>query len=109
MQTISSDKPASLSGAAEELAAQAGTRIDKLTEGAHKTIDRVADTAVSTARRLGLKRAQLAGLQRRWTANSCQTVCRHPVASLAIALAAGVLISHFSESRKDNTELGELS
>ncbi len=104
MQTTSSDK-ASLSGAAEELAAQAGTRIGQLTEGAHKTIDRVADSAVSTARRLGLKRAQLAGLQRRWAANSCQTVCRHPVASLAIALAAGVLISHFSEGHKDETEL----
>lgn len=105
MQTTSSDKPASLSGAAEELAAQAGTRIGQLTEGAHKTIDRVADTAVSTARRLGLKRAQLTGLQRRWTANSCQTVCRHPMASLAIALAAGVLIKHFSEGHKGDTEL----
>lgn len=109
MQTTSSDKPVSLSGTAEELAARAGTRIGQLTQGAHNTIDRVADSAVSTARRLGLKRAQLAGLQRRLAANSCQTVCRHPLASLAIALAAGVLISHFSEGRKDNTELGELS
>ncbi|MCG2578727.1 hypothetical protein LZ012_17150 [Dechloromonas sp. XY25] len=106
MQTTSSDKPAALSASAEELAAQAGTRIGQLTEGAHKTIDRVADTAQTTARRLGLKRAQLASLQRRWASNSCQTVCRHPVASLAIALAAGVLISHFSENHKDEPELG---
>lgn len=104
MQTTSSDKPTSLSGSTEELAAQAGKRIGQFTEGAHQTIDRVADTAVSTARRLGLKRAQLANLQRRWTSTSCQTVCRHPLASLAIALATGVLISRFSESRKDETE-----
>lgn len=102
MQTTSSDKP--FSGAVEELAAKAGTRIGKFTEGAHQTIDRVADSAVATARRLGLKRAQLTSLQRRWASSSCQTVCRHPVASLAIALAAGVLISHLAEGRKDETE-----
>jgi hypothetical protein len=105
MQTTSSDKPSLSSESADELAAKAGKRIGQLTEGAHHTIDRVADSAVATARRLGLKRAQLAGLQRRWAASSCQTVCRHPVASLAIALAAGVLISHFSEGHKDETEL----
>lgn len=104
MQTTSSDKSAPLSGTTEELAMKASTRIGRLTEGAHHTIDRVAESATSTARRLGARRAQLADLQHRWAASSCQTVCRHPVASLAIALAAGVLISHLTENHRDETE-----
>ena len=101
MQDTHSDKPALLSGAAD---VAAGKRIGQITEGAHHTIDRVAESAVSAARRLGLRRSQLSNLQHRWAANSYRTVCRHPVASLAIALAAGVLISHFSEDHKDEPE-----
>lgn len=74
-------------------AAAAASRIDRLSNGAHATVDRVATAMAEAARRLGTRRDQLMVTGQQLTDSSRHTVCRHPVAAVALAVAAGILIS----------------
>lgn len=85
-----------ISGQAGDVADKAQARIESISESTHKAIDRVADKASSVTQQLGEKSSEFLAAQRRWTAKSCNAVCRHPLASVAIAVAAGALISRLS-------------
>jgi ElaB/YqjD/DUF883 family membrane-anchored ribosome-binding protein len=74
-------------------AADAASRIERLSNGAHATVDRVATAMAEAARRLGTRRDQLMVTGQQLTDSSRHTVCRHPVAAVALAVAAGILIS----------------
>lgn len=78
------------------IAEEADARIDSLSKSTHRAVNRVADTASSVARQLGRKGNELLAVQHRWVACSRGAVCRHPLASLAIAVATGLLISRLS-------------
>lgn len=74
-------------------AAAAASRIDKLSCSAHATVDRLAGALSSAARRFGSKRDAWRTAGQHLTERSRHTVCRHPVAAVALAVAAGVLLS----------------
>lgn len=80
-------------------AAAAASRIDKLSTGAHATVDRVAEALNTAAQRFGSKRDELKVAGHHLTDTSRHTVCRHPVAAVALAVAAGVLISRIGNHR----------
>ena len=87
-------------GRANELAAKADVGIDEMTDSAHKTVDQIADTASSAAWELGRQGERLISAQRRFAKASYRTMCRHPVASVAIAAVAGLLLGRLSEGRQ---------
>jgi ElaB/YqjD/DUF883 family membrane-anchored ribosome-binding protein len=79
----------------------------RVVQGAHATIDRLADTAAPAVSRLqegvhvagdklhaGAEHARELGDE--WTESLRTTVREHPLASVAVALAAGVLIARLS-------------
>lgn len=84
--------------------------IQRVVQGAHSTIDRLAETAVPAVNRLqegihtagdklhaGADHARELGDE--WTESLRTTVREHPIAAVAVALAAGVLIARLSSSR----------
>lgn len=83
-------------GAAAVGTEKAVAGIESLAGSAHEAVDRVADSMVAAARQLGGQGRELLASQHRWTEASRDTVRRHPIASVAIALAAGVLLSRLS-------------
>lgn len=70
--------------------------IESLAGSAHQAVDRVSGTVAAAARQLGDQGQELLAAQRRLTEASRDTVRRHPIASVAIALATGVLLSRLA-------------
>ena len=77
--------------------------LNRAVQGAHATIDRLADSAAPTVRKLGerftgadnalqAKAGQLREVRDEWTESVRSTVRSNPLASVAGALALGVLI-----------------
>jgi ElaB/YqjD/DUF883 family membrane-anchored ribosome-binding protein len=105
MQTpsdLSSSSPlsSSLPRDGGSVAAKADTKIENITGSAHQAVDRVADAMSSVAHQLSEKSEELLAAQARVRNASRTTVCSHPFASVAIAIAAGVLISRLVEHRE---------
>jgi ElaB/YqjD/DUF883 family membrane-anchored ribosome-binding protein len=78
--------------------------VNRAAETAHRAVDRVAEKATPAVERLrsGVNEAthvlqaradQLGEVQERWVAESRDYVREHPFASLAAALAAGMLLA----------------
>lgn len=96
MQTISNPEPLVGSATTTGLGERTTARMERLSESAHEAVNRAADTMSSAARELGAKGEKLMATQHLWTEKSRDTVRRHPIASVAIALAAGLVISRLS-------------
>lgn len=89
----------------------ADNTVDRLAQSAHQTVDRLAEKAGPAIDKLrsrmnganeSLKAQadQLKNLQGEWTDSARAAVREHPIAAVAVAVAAGVLISKiFSSSR----------
>jgi ElaB/YqjD/DUF883 family membrane-anchored ribosome-binding protein len=99
--SASDDKPATPAATATT---QAKPLLDSVVRGVHDTVDRVAATAAPAVERLvgGVNTASDAAQQRarevnelghEWAETLRATVREHPLASLAVALAVGVLVS----------------
>lgn len=84
--------------------ASAGNAVDRAAQGVHQMIDRVAEKAGPAVDRLrgnvsSATQAMhsgvdtLSGLPPRWVATSRACVRDHPLASVGVAVAAGVLLS----------------
>lgn len=67
--------------------------IDRLSAGAHRTLDRVESTAADAADQFDAKREEWSEAAGEWVDATRGYVREHPVASLALALAAGYLLS----------------
>lgn len=67
--------------------------IDRLSAGAHRTVDRVGSTAADAADQFDAKREEWSDAAGEWVDATRGYVRDHPVASLALALAAGYLLS----------------
>ena len=92
--------------------AASGDLMRRVVQGAHATIDRLADTAAPAVSRLqesvsGAGDRLHAGADHmrevgdEWAESLRSTVRENPIASIAIALAAGVLIAKLTSSSRD--------
>lgn len=77
--------------------------LDRAVQGAHETVDRLAESAAPAVERLsaGLDQAgsvlneradEISALQREWTAALRDAVREHPIAAVLTAAAVGVLL-----------------
>lgn len=92
--------------------AASGDLMRRVVQGAHATIDRLADTAAPVVNRLqdsvagagnklhaGADHAREVGDE--WAESLRTTVRENPIASIAVALAAGMLIAKLTSSSRD--------
>lgn len=68
-------------------------------EGAHETVDKIADATHQAADAISEKGAQLQDLQEEWLKNARVYINDHPVQSVGIALAGGFLLSRLLSGR----------
>ncbi|MBK1714954.1 hypothetical protein [Rubrivivax gelatinosus] len=94
------DAPAPAPNPADEL-------LQRVVQGAHDGIDRIAEQAAPRLRqlhdgaqdageRVQAKADELRGLGENWTDGLRDTVRQHPIAAVATALAVGVLIARLT-------------
>lgn len=72
---------------------KAHANVERLSQGAHEMVDRMAERASSTAQRLSEQRQRLSQSGDYWAEMSRDCVRRHPLASVGMAVGAGVLLS----------------
>lgn len=74
--------------------------LQRVVQGAHQTIDRLADTAAPHVQRLSEnldhKSGQVRDMSDEWTDSLRTTVRENPIAAVATALALGMLISRLT-------------
>lgn len=96
METTSTG--ASLSHASEAGAA----RVEKLSGTAHEAVDKVTAATASTIRELGARgehlRQHWSDTQDQWITSSRECVRSHPLASVAVAVGVGLLLSRLMSS-----------
>jgi hypothetical protein len=81
---------------AGEIGDRAHAGIDRLSAGAHHAVDRVASGAAEAADQLDLKKEEWSAAAGEWMDTTRDYVREHPVAALAVALAAGYLLSRLT-------------
>ncbi|ANQ85001.1 hypothetical protein [Azoarcus olearius] len=88
--------PTTLTGASEQGAA----RIERLSGDAHEAVNRMAEKTASTVRDLGAKgeemRQHWMETQDYWVGSARECVRTHPIASVAIAVGVGMLLSRLT-------------
>ena len=72
--------------------------VDRMSQTAHKAVDRAASVAGDYAERLSAKGEQLMAMQEDWLETAREYVREKPLQALGIALAAGYLL-HILTSR----------
>ncbi|NML13551.1 hypothetical protein [Azohydromonas caseinilytica] len=103
-----------LSGSGNSAMAQgtqgSGASMDRMVQSAHEAVDRLAEKAApalerlrstmgSATEKLPMSKDELSAMQEEWVTSLRDTVREHPIASLAVAAAAGVLLSRMLSSR----------
>ena len=84
--------------------------VNRVVQGAHQAVDRIAERAAPVVERLKSSMSgasdsmhsgvdQFSAMQEEWVETARTTVREHPIASLAAAVAAGVLLSKILSSR----------
>lgn len=87
----------------EKAAASMEGMSSTLSSSGHQAVDRMAGAMSAAAKTLSERGQDLMAAQKRLTEASCETVRRHPIASVAVALAAGVLISRLTSHSSADT------
>ena len=85
--------------AAEDLATRASEKLSNLTGAAQETIDRVKSAASHAANRLGERSGELWELQGRATETARVYMRDHPLATIGIAVAVGIVLSRLLSRR----------
>jgi len=109
----SSDAP--LSGDVGEMSGLSGSgssddTMNRVVQGAHQAVDRIAERAAPVVERLKTSMTgasdsmhssveQWSAMQEEWVETARTTVREHPIASLAAAVAAGMVLSKLLSSR----------
>jgi len=83
----------SIAGFADDAARKAKPAIDGVAAMAHKGVDKVADAAAPTAEWLTAQGESLKNTQKKLMQDTCSYISTNPLTSVAIALAAGYVIS----------------
>ena len=78
------------------MAEKAASGIERLTSGAHATVDRVAEKASTAAARLGSTGDQLMVAQDRLMKPARERVRRYPIVAIGIAIGVGLLLSRMT-------------
>ncbi len=73
--------------------------VDRVATSAHQAVDKLAGAATNAAETLGVKGEQLKQAQVRITENLRDYVRENPLASVGIAVTAGILLSRFINTR----------
>jgi ElaB/YqjD/DUF883 family membrane-anchored ribosome-binding protein len=84
--------------------------MDRMVQSAHEAVDRLAEkagpaleklrsTMGSATEKLPMSKDELSAMQQEWVASARDVVREHPLASVAVAVAAGVLLSRMMSSR----------
>lgn len=108
--TMTPNPSSSLGGNGGLTSSNPEATVDRMAQTAHQTVDRLAEKAGPAIEKLRSKmtganetlRAQadhLSEMQREWLETTRMTVREHPIATIAVAVAAGVLISKIFSSR----------
>ena len=83
----------SIAGAADEAARHVKPAIDRVAALAHQAVDKAAVAAAPTAGWLAEQGESLNATQKKLVEDTCSYVSAHPMKSIAVALAAGFLLS----------------
>jgi ElaB/YqjD/DUF883 family membrane-anchored ribosome-binding protein len=98
-----------MTGMSSSSAASSDT-VNRVVQGAHQAVDRIAERAAPVVERLKSSMSgasdsmhtsveQWNAMQEEWVETARTTVREHPIASLAAAVAAGVVLSKLLSSR----------
>lgn len=98
----------SAAAAARGAAASGTAAFERVVQGAHRTVDRLAETAdglregidADAAGRLSERLDEFRALGDEWADSLRSTVREHPLAALAAAVAVGVIIARASSSSR---------
>jgi ElaB/YqjD/DUF883 family membrane-anchored ribosome-binding protein len=83
----------SVHSAIDDAARKAAPAIDRAASFAHETADRVSAVGSQTADWMSAQTEQLSAAQKKLVDDTCQYVSANPLKSVAMALAAGFVIS----------------
>jgi ElaB/YqjD/DUF883 family membrane-anchored ribosome-binding protein len=83
----------SIAGAADEAARKAKPAIDHVAAMAHQAVDKVAGAAAPAADWLTEQGESLTAAQKQLVTDTCNYISANPLKSVAIALAAGFVLS----------------
>ena len=83
----------SIAGAADEATRKAKPAIDRVAAVAHHAVDKAADAAAPAADWLSEQGRNLNATQKKLAADTTGYVSAHPLKAIAIAVAAGFLLS----------------
>lgn len=91
--------PGAVAGRTDNIADKASDSLSRLSDTAHQTMDRITDATSQAASRLSEKGQDL--WERRGEAvDTARTYVReHPIATIGIAIAVGLLISRLTSRR----------
>ena len=90
----------SMHQAIDQLSDAARPVVSRAASGAHRLVDRLADTTTRVAQRLEDTGSRLKDAEQRAVSASSGYVREHPLRSVGIALAAGILVSRLVNLRK---------
>jgi ElaB/YqjD/DUF883 family membrane-anchored ribosome-binding protein len=75
--------------------------VDRIADGAHQAVDRLASVAATAADTLSVRGAQIRDAQVKLTGTARSYVSAHPLATVGIAVGVGFLLSRlFSSSSR---------
>lgn len=83
----------SIAGATDEAAHKAKPAIDQVAAMAHQAVDKAVDVAAPAADWLAEQGENMNGTQKKLVANTASYVSANPLKAIAIAVAAGFLLS----------------
>jgi len=96
--------PSSLSGTSErsggngagQMSQNAAATVDKIASGAHQAVDRIAAAANTAASQFGVKGEEVMAMKDRALDGARDFVREQPITALAIAIAAGFVLSRLA-------------
>jgi ElaB/YqjD/DUF883 family membrane-anchored ribosome-binding protein len=83
----------------EEVAGKASEKLNQFTDAAQQTIDRVTQAASSAASRLSARGEELWAMRGQATDTARTYMREHPVATIGIAVAIGLILSRLLSRR----------
>ena len=89
-----------MEGSAANLAQEGNARLGRVTETAQQALDRITRVAHDAADRLSERTEELWALQGRAMQSARGYAKEHPLATIGIAIAIGVLVSKVLSSRR---------